>query len=163
MRDRDPESIWVLSSQDFWSIRSCLANVGGLALQCSVILGTRLSSDHGGRLVSVGLGWSVVGEWDLVMAMGYWLVVSGFKSFFPSLFLMVIMNRSILTLQMGWNQYSNGIFEFGGQSTHKNRIESAIVWKCVFAPAGTIRPSHRVVSGIFRRWCRIQWIQCECR
>ena len=30
------------------------------------------------RLVSVGLGWSVVGEWDLVMAMGYWLVmVSG--------------------------------------------------------------------------------------
>lgn len=37
-------------------------------------------------LVSVGLGWSVVGEWDLVMAIGYRLAVSGFKSFIPSLF-----------------------------------------------------------------------------
>ena len=63
MRDRDPESIWVHLSPKFsgFLIRSCLAqlaNVGGLALQCSVILGTRLSSNHGGRLVSVGLGWS---------------------------------------------------------------------------------------------------------
>ena len=83
MRDRDPESIWVLSSQDFWSevawpnwqtLEVLRFNAASYSEQ-----GFRATMEVAwSRLVSVGLGWSVVGEWDLVMAMGYWLVmVSG--------------------------------------------------------------------------------------